>query len=188
MPIKQNSSGKPTWSKLKHSLSGLEQKELLALIRDLYGTSKDNQAFLHARFSLGNDSLAPYKTAISRWICPDVLRNQDYSVSKAKKAISNYRRAVGKPECLAELSVFYCESCADFLSYCGTDDEAYFNGMVRMYEQALKVIGQLQPDQQECFVERLEQVRFREAPSWDPYVGCSMGLLMEQYKFDESEG
>jgi len=181
----QGSTSKPTWSRLKRSLVELENKELLEVIRDLYGASKENQAFLHARFSLGADTLAPYKSVIRRWICPDVLRNQDYSVSKAKKAISDYRRAIGQPAGMAELAVFYCESCVDFLDYCGMDNEGYFDAWVRMYEQALKTVSQLDGHQQDDFVERLEQVRFRESCSWAPFVASAMDVLMEQYRFDE---
>lgn len=186
LSAKQRNTAKPTWSMLKRSLVELEQKELLGLIRDLYGASKENQSFLHTRFALGGDTLEPYKTTISRWVCPDVMRNQDYSVSKAKQAISDYKRAIETADGMAELSVFYCESCADFLSFCGTDDGGYFDAMVRMYGQALKAIFQLEKNQQESLVERLEQVRFRESHSWSCTVASDMDSLMEQYRFGES--
>jgi len=35
-------------------------------------------------------------------------------------------------------------------------------------------------------VERLEQVRFRESPSWNGAVASDMDSLMEQYRFGES--
>jgi len=189
MTIKQNSPSNPTWSMLKLHLSQLEQKELLALIRDLYAANKANQAFLHARFALGDDVLEPYKKAISRWVCPDVMHNQaqQYSISKAKKAISDYKRAVGQPEGMAELSVFYCESCADYLSFCGVDDDVYFDAMVRMFEQALKIISQLENTEQDAFVDRLNEVRLRESHSWSYYVVDEMNALMNLYRFDESE-
>jgi hypothetical protein len=79
------------------------------LIQSLYSAHKDNQTFLHARFGLGEDVLEPYKKIIDRWLWPDVLRRQDTSVSQAKRAISDYKKAVGDPEGLAELMVFYCE-------------------------------------------------------------------------------
>jgi len=186
LSFKQRKTAKPTWSRLKLSLIELEKKELLGLIRDLYCARKENKAFLHARFDLDIDALEPYKTTIRRWISPDVIRNQDYSISKAKKAISDYRRATGRPDGLVELAVYYCESCADFLDYCGVDDEGYFNAMVRMYEQALKSIRQLEENQQEDFVARLEQVRFRESPSWNGTVASDMDSLMKQYRFGES--
>jgi hypothetical protein len=100
---------KPTWTDLKRQLADLDRPALLGLIQDLYAASKSNQAFLHARFALGEDVLEPYKSTIDRWVCPDVMRNQDISVAKAKKAISDYKKAIGRPEGLAELTVFYCE-------------------------------------------------------------------------------
>ncbi len=174
---------------LKRNLARLEQKELLALIRDLYNANKDNQAFLHARFALGDDVLEPYKKAIYRWVCPDVMHNQTqrYSISKAKKAISDYKRAVGQPEGMAELSVFYCESCADYLSFCGMDDDGYFDAMVRMFEQALTIISQLELTEQDAFVDRLDEVRLRESHSWCYYVVDEMNALMDQFRLDESE-
>jgi len=121
---------------------------------------------------------------IDHWVCPDVMRNQDISVAKAKKAISEYKKAIGCPEGLAELTVFYCESCMNLLSYCGMDDEGYFNALARMFEQALKTVVALEPSRQEAFVERLERVR-REGHNWGWGVGDDMGDLMAEYEFAE---
>jgi hypothetical protein len=68
---------KPAWSDLKRKLIDLDQNAWLGLVKDLYSASKENQAFFHARFGLGDDILKPYKTTISRWVYPDVMRNQD---------------------------------------------------------------------------------------------------------------
>ncbi|SFM58455.1 hypothetical protein SAMN05421880_12217 [Nitrosomonas nitrosa] len=182
--MKKTSKKKPSWSDLKRQLADLDRPALLGLIQDLYAVSKHNQAFLHARFALGEDVLEPYKSIIDRWVCPDVVRNQDISVAKAKKAISNYKKAIGRPEGLAELTVFYCESCMNLLSYCGMDDEGYFNALVRMFEQALKAIVALETDQQEDFVERLERVR-HEGHNWGWGVGDDMDDLMAEYGFVE---
>ena len=85
-------NNKPTWSDLKRNLIELDRNALLGLIQNLYAASKENKAFLHARFGLGDDVLKPYKATISRWVCPDVMRNQNISVSKARKAIADYRK------------------------------------------------------------------------------------------------
>lgn len=94
----RNSEGNPRWSDLKQNLAELDRNGLLQLIRDLYAASRDNQSFLHARFGLGEDVLKPFKTTISRWICPDVTRNQMISIFKAKKAVSDYKKALGDPQ------------------------------------------------------------------------------------------
>jgi hypothetical protein len=181
---KKSSKKKPTGTDLKRQLVDRDRPALLGLIQDLYTASKSNQAFLHARFALCEDVLEPYKTTIDRWICPDVMRNQDISVAKAKKAISDYKKAIGRPEGLAELTVFYCESCMNLLGFCGMDDEGYFNALVRMFEQALKAIAALEPSQQEDFVERLEPVR-SEGHNWGWGVGDDMDDQMAEYGFAE---
>lgn len=42
-----------SWSDLKAKLAALDRSELIALLRDLYAASKENQAFLHTRFGGG---------------------------------------------------------------------------------------------------------------------------------------
>lgn len=79
----------PGWSDVKAKLADFDRTGLISLMQDLYAASKDNQAFLHARFALGDDVLKPYKITIDRWLWPDVFKNHDSSVSKAKKAISD---------------------------------------------------------------------------------------------------
>jgi len=100
---------KPTWRDVKSELDGFDRVGLLGLIKDLHGASRDNEAFLSARLGLGTDPLQPYRKAISRWICPDVMKGQNVSVAKAKKAISDCKKAIGHPKGLAELSVYFCE-------------------------------------------------------------------------------
>jgi hypothetical protein len=148
-----------TWTDVKAKLAGFDWLGLLGLIQDLYAANKDNRTFLHARFGLGQDVLAPYKEALDRWLWPDVLRNQDTSVVRAKQAISSYRKAVGDPGGLAELMVFYCERAAGFCSDIGYQDDGYFDALVRMFEQALKTIARLSANDRKGLIARLDRVR-----------------------------
>ncbi|NDV14075.1 hypothetical protein GZH52_14975 [Crenobacter sp. HX-7-9] len=81
------------------------------------------------------------------------------SVAKAKKAISDYKKALGQPEGLAELAVFYCEEAFNLLTWRGVEDESFYDALVRMFEQALKYVLALPQGQQVAFWVRLEQVR-----------------------------
>ncbi len=132
---------------------------LLCLVKDLYAASKDNQRFLHARFGVGDDVLAPYKATIERWLWPDVCKNQDYSVSKAKKAIADYNKAAGQPEGVAELSVFYCERAIGFCNSVGLEDGGFYDALVGMAERALGIVMALPEEQREPFLDRLEDVQ-----------------------------
>src|SRR6266567_4361864 len=136
---KRKPKSQPTWTDVKAKLAEFDRAALLGLIQSLYAAHKDNQMFLHSRFGLGEDVLEPYKKTIDRWLWPDVLRRQDTSVSQAKPAISDYRKAVGNPEGLAELMVFYCEQPAGFSADIAHDDDGYFDALVRMFEQAAQV-------------------------------------------------
>src|ERR1700674_3021553 len=152
-------NAKPTWRDVKAELDGFDRAGLLGLIKDLHGASRDNEAFLSARLGLGSDPLEPYRKTISRWICPDVMKGQNVSVAKAKKAISDYKKAIGLPQGVAELSIFYCESALDLLSWCGMEDEGYYTALVRMFQQALTALERLPASERTSLYERLDPLR-----------------------------
>jgi hypothetical protein len=177
---KHKSKSQPTWTDVKAKLADFDRAALLGLIRGLYTAHKDNQTFLHSRFGLGEDVLEPYKKIIDRWLWSDVLRNQDTSVSQAKRAISDYKKAVGDPEGLAELMVFYCEQASGFCSDIANDDEGYFNALVRMFEQALKLANALSVERRHHFVARLDRVR-AISHEFGYGVGDDMDFLLSKY-------
>ena len=180
MATKKTTKKNPSWANVKTKLADLDRSGLVGLLQDLYKASKDNQAFLHARFALGDDVLKPYKATIDRWLWPDVFRNQDTSVAKAKKAISDYKKAIGAPEGGAELKVFYCEQAAGFSNDIGLQDEGYFDALVRMFEQALKAIHALPADQQIALTGRLSAVRHL-CHNFGYGVGDDMDDLLAEY-------
>jgi hypothetical protein len=137
--------------------------------------------YLHARFGLGADVLKPYKETIDRWLWPDVLRNQNTSVAKAKEAISSYRKAVGEPAALVELMVFYCEQAAGFCSDVGYQDDGYFDALVRMFEKALAVTDQLPVSDRGALIARLEKVRL-VSHNFGYGVGDDMDSILSRYK------
>jgi hypothetical protein len=154
----------PSWKAVKTALQSFDRAGLLGLIQDLYAVDEDNQVFLHARLGLGSDQLAPYKAIISRWICPDLMRSQAVSISKAKKTIADYKKAIGEPAGLAELSIFYCEEALSFLESCAFGDERYLVTLIRMYDQAVKRVLDLPVAERQSFATRLGNLRSRARP------------------------
>lgn len=109
---------KTSWSDLKAQLVGLEKTELLQLVKDLYSSSKDTQQFLHARYAMGGgDVLAPYKDTSTQSINPSDVR-KPLSVAKAKKAIVDYKKAVGQ-----QVAFFQTTETISFLISCGNNLE-----------------------------------------------------------------
>lgn len=178
---------KPGWSAVKAKIADFDRVGLIGLVQDLYAASKDNQAFLHARFALGGDDvLKPYKTTIDRCLWPDWLKRQDTSVAKAKKAISDYKKAIGHPEGMAELMVFYCERAAGFSNDSGLQDESYFDALVRMFGQALKTINALPEAHQSAFIARLDTVR-HISHNFGYGVGRDMDNMLTEYEIDDEQ-
>lgn len=173
----------PSWSNVKDKLADFDRAGLIGLVQDLYAASKENQAFLHSRFGLGDDVLKPYKATIDRWLWPDVFKNQNTSVAKAKKAIADYKKAVGQPRGLAELMVFFCERAAGFSNDVGLQDEGYFDALARMFAQALTIIGTLPEDRRPELLGRLDAVR-RLGHNLGYGVGDDMDDLLVEHGFD----
>jgi hypothetical protein len=150
------------------------------VLQDLYATDEVNRAFLHARFGLGDDPLQPYKKTIDRCLWPNVFRGRQTSVSKATGAITKYKKALGDPVGLAELLVFYCERAAGFCQEVHHEDMAYFDALVRMFEQALKATANLTGKVQNGFLARLDRVRSigRQLSNG---VGEDMDVLLSEF-------
>jgi hypothetical protein len=151
----------PSWKAVKAALQSFDRAGLLGLVQDLYTVDKDNEAFLHARLGLGSNQLAPYKGIISRWICPDLMRSQSVSISKAKRAIADYKKAIGERAGLAELSIFYCEEAFSFLESCAFEDERYFVALIRVYDQAVKRVLDLPAAERRAYAKRLANLTSR---------------------------
>ena len=174
----------PSWIDVKAKLADFDRPGLFGLVQDLYATSKDNQAFLHARLHLGENALKPYKAAIDRWLWPNVLWQQDTSVAKAKKAITDYKKASGTADGLVELMVFYCEQAAGFSADVALDDEGYLSALVRMFGQALSAILALPPEQRGALRARLDAVR-SACDGMGYGVGDDMGALLAEHGADD---
>jgi len=156
--VAKNKSNNPTWSDVKLAAVDLNKKQLLKLVADLYRLSKENQAFFHARFGVGDDPLAPYKKTINECMCPDVYRNKPIQISKAKKAISNYSKAVGDPFGEIELMVFFVECGNKFTVDFGDIDEGFYDALNLMYQRAIQKVLSLPEEQRRDFKERLEKI------------------------------
>ena len=148
----------PAWSDVKSAVSSLEQKQLVELVRDLYRLSKKNQAFLAARFSLGEDPLAPYKKTIRDSMYPDVMKDKPVQIAKAKRAISDYSQAVGDPVGEAELMILFVECGNSFTVEYGDIDEDFYNALTLMYRRTIEKVLSLAEGQHGAFKERLREI------------------------------
>ena len=76
--------------------------------------------------------------------------------------------------------VFYCERAAGFCSDVGYQDDSYFNALVRMFEQALRIIAQLSASDRKPLIARLDRVH-TISHNFGYGVGDDMDSLLAKY-------
>jgi len=156
--VAKRKSSNPTWSDVKSAVVDIDQKQLLKLVADLYRFSKENQAFFHARFGIGDDPIGPYKKTIDECMHPDIYSNKPIQIAKAKKAISSYSKAVGDPLGVIELMVFFVECGNNFTVNFGDIDEGFYDSLIGMYRRAIQKVLSLPEEQRSVFRVRLEEI------------------------------
>lgn len=137
---------KVSWKNVRSTLKNAEQRELLKILADLYSLRQENRDFLHARFINDGNALLPYKETIEQNISPPKPWQRGIKLSLARKAISDYRKAVGDPEGLAELMLHYAECGIGFTLEYGDIDEAYYASIVGVFYDGIKMLSQCGPD------------------------------------------
>ena len=137
----KKTKSKITWQDVKSKLIKEESGELLKLIWDLYSLNDKNRTFIHARYSF-IDPLKPYKTIISKSLYPDPIRNEPLMLAAGRKAISEYKKAVGDPIGMLELSIYYIECGHKFTLEYGDIDEQFYDSLESMFDRVLKMLTQ----------------------------------------------
>ena len=142
-----------SWRNVRSVLAKASHKELLSLVGDLYALRKENQHFLNARFIKDGDILVPFKKIIEQNVSPAEPWKHPVKLSLARKAISDYRKAIGDPEGLAELMHYYVDCGVSFTLDFEDIDEPFYNSIIGMFFDGLKalercdskIIGKLLP-------------------------------------------
>jgi len=80
--------------------------------------------------------------------------------------------------------VFYCERAAGFCSDVCNDGEGYFDALVRMFEQAVKLANALSAHRRDDLVTRLDRVRVI-SHKFGYGVGDDMDFLLSKFTLRE---
>lgn len=182
--MKRKRKQTPSWSDVKTKVERLDQQGLIGLVSDLYNLSQGNKDFLHTRFSVSDDILAPYKKIIEECMYPDVL-NEDVRIHRAKRAIRDYSKATHNIKGEVELLIFFVECGHKFTLDYGDIDEHFYDSLLEVYGRAIKQVISLSEHEQDNFRKRLKKIMLSsDGIGW----GYHDGLCDEYYgafKVDE---
>lgn len=135
-----------TWSDIKKRLGNLSEREVLALMKNLYELSPQNKSFLEARLAPGHGAaLEKYRSQIR--VAVDPKWGDDVQLRMGKKAISDYAKAnpndiTGK----VDLMLFYVECGTRYTLDYGDIDGPFYNSLSSMVERILQIAPQLPPE------------------------------------------
>ncbi len=149
---------KQTWSTVKSAVAKLSSSELLSLVAELYRLSKQNQAFLHARYADADAAMEDCKKIVSECLYPDMQRDRPLQVAKAKKAVADFCKAVANPALHAVLMVFFLEQGNTFTVEYGDIDAGFYEALLAMAQRAVNSICGLPKEKQKPFTVRIAMV------------------------------
>ena len=145
---------KPKWPDLKKPLQEQSKAQLVKLIGDLYKLAPENRDFLHARTIPGEESIATYKKIVFACMWPE-LGQQWFEYRKAKKAISDYKKASGDEIGEIELMLHYVETANDFTCSYGDMDEQFYDSVLSMCNRVAKKIRAFPEEKRQEYRKRL---------------------------------
>lgn len=164
------SQRKGSWTAAKAELQRLDSCALIGLIKDLYDRASENRSFIDARLAIGDDPLIPFKKRIEVALYPDPVHGPPISISTARKAVSDYRRASDDPRGLLDLMLYYVECGAEMTLDYGDMDEAFYSSLESMFD---RVINQLESSDAELVAKFLPRavriVRRANGLGWGYY-------------------
>ena len=149
---------KQTWSAVKSAVIKLSHDDLLSLVAEIYQLSKQNQAFLHARYADAEAAMEDCKKIISDCLYPDMQRDRPLQVAKAKKSVADFCKAVAEPMRHAELMVFFLEQGNAFTVEYGDIDAGFYDALLVMASRAAETICGLPHELQQVFRNRFAEV------------------------------
>jgi len=124
-------------------LSSLDDKELLNIIRDLYGLNADNKVFLASRLGIGDyqSLVEPYRRAIRREFNPD-RGFPRLDIAAARKALNDFKRASADSKAVADLMVFYVEQGVACTLQYGDIDEHFYDSLESVFSEVVTLISE----------------------------------------------
>lgn len=128
------------WKNIRSKLDKISQGDLIGLVKELYALNEQNKLFLETRFGNQGRGLEEYKLIIEDSICPTKPWKRDVSFSTGRKAIRDYKKALGDPEGLIDLMIYYCECGVSFTIQFGDIDEHFYESIESMYQNALELL------------------------------------------------
>jgi hypothetical protein len=146
---------KINWKNVKDILVKQDKSEIIKLVKELYLLNRANKDYFHTKFQL-IDPMEYYKDMIESNICPEL--NRPTRLGEAKKAITQYKKAVGDFLGELELMVFYVECGTSEIVQFGDMYEAFYDSLESMFGKITTKLQKSDIKIQKLFMPRLKKI------------------------------
>lgn len=123
---------------LKKELKGMEQKELIELMAELYKTIPEVQSFLSSRF-MGEEAIQSMFETAKKKIEDEFFPERGYAklrLKEAKNVISQFKKLTKDELKTIDLMIVYVEKGTEFTNAYGDFDERFYDSMLSMFGKA----------------------------------------------------
>ncbi len=136
-------------AKLKRHLLSLPKEEIVEIMLDLYGASKEAHAWLE--FYLEPDSraeLEKYKTAVRSQFYGRNGAPKNPGFRECNKLVNAFKKLVPDPVAIADLMLFYVEQGCSLTAQFGDYEEPFYTAVANNFNKAVRFIAEngLLPD------------------------------------------
>ncbi len=173
------------WSAVCQQLATWEKPALLALLKDLYEAAGGNRDFIHARCQAGEcggEVLEKYRGNIVEQFFP-TRGDGKLKLEEARKAIRDYRKAMGNLPGTAELLMTYVENGARFTHEYGDMDERFYDSVESALDELAALLRGEARGMYPQFRDRLARVeKMTDGIGWgfNDFVGDIVGQLEDE--------
>lgn len=158
------------WKNLKGQIETQGKKELVALVGNLFDLSAANRDFLGARYAADDavGALGRYKKTVSEAICPDLIYNRNARIdfARARKAVSDFRRACDDTGRVLDLMIYYVEVGTRQASNIGIDYESYYTSLESMFSSVIRMLNGKEKKRLAELLPRLKKVVSSATDAW----------------------
>lgn len=182
----------PRWRDVKQRLAGLDQEEMIALVKELFDRSKENRAFLSLRLlgQPGGEALESYRKQVSEAAYPKSIHKSAH-IPTARKLIHTYSQGTTDVAGTLELMMTCLEQGTAYTRQYGDIDAVFYTSLGTVLSEMVKLFET--PEGEKLyphFEERLLTLRERACDigwGYGDYVIDLLGGLEIAIRYSDDE-
>lgn len=133
-----------TIPELKKKLANLEQKELIQIICCLYKNCDYAEQAINLKMldqSYGERLLQQYQGRMYKIFFPDDIIRVGFSLSSAKRVVSDFKKVCQDMELIMELELTFAEYGTKFTNIYGDIDTPFYNAVCAAFHDVIKAVS-----------------------------------------------